>query len=125
MTPTLSQYFIHGKNNEVAPRDDLSEKDKLLAAEEAALSGRFRRVIECAATIEIETAYEEVRPGGPLNISMKVNGNDVASGQVPISAPLLFSANDCLDIGICLGGRVCARLLRPCPLPLLGPGRTW
>jgi len=44
-TPTLSQYFIHGKN-EAAPRNDLSEKDKLLAAEEAALSGRFRRVIE-------------------------------------------------------------------------------
>ncbi len=46
LTPTLSQYFIHGKNNEAPPRTDLSEKDQLLAAEEAALSGRFRRVIE-------------------------------------------------------------------------------
>ena len=45
-TPTLSQYFIHSKNGEAAPRSDLSEKDKLLAAEEAALSGRFRRVID-------------------------------------------------------------------------------
>ncbi len=46
LTPTLSQYFIHSKNDEAPPRNDLSEKDKLLAAEEAALSGRFRRVIE-------------------------------------------------------------------------------
>jgi CzcA family heavy metal efflux pump len=45
-TPTLSQYFIHRKNGEAAPSSDLSEKDKLLAAEDAALSGHFRRVIE-------------------------------------------------------------------------------
>ena len=29
-----------------------------------------------------------------------------AQGQVPISAPLLFTANDCLDIGIALGSPV-------------------
>jgi hypothetical protein len=30
----------------------------------------------------------------------------VATGQVPISAPLIFTANDCLDIGIALGSPV-------------------
>ncbi len=30
----------------------------------------------------------------------------VAKGQVPVSAPLLFTANDCLDIGVCLGSPV-------------------
>ncbi|MDR3748983.1 MAG: efflux RND transporter permease subunit [Acidobacteriota bacterium] len=45
-TPTLSQYFIHQTNGVPAPPGDLSRKDKLLAAEEAALSGHFRRVIE-------------------------------------------------------------------------------
>ncbi len=45
-TPTLSLYLMRSKNGEAAPRSDLSEKDKLLAAEDAALSGRFRRVIE-------------------------------------------------------------------------------
>jgi arylsulfatase len=58
------------------------------------------------ATIEVQTKYAEVRPGGPLDISAKVNGEVVASGQVPISAPLLFTANDCLDIGTCLGSPV-------------------
>jgi arylsulfatase A-like enzyme len=56
--------------------------------------------------IEIETAYVVPKPGGALNIAMKVNGEVFASGQVPISAPLLFTANDCLDIGIVHGSPV-------------------
>jgi hypothetical protein len=35
-----------------------------------------------------------------------VNGQTAAEGTVPISAPLLFTANDCLDIGIALGSPV-------------------
>ena len=49
--------------------------------------------------IEIETRYVALRPGGPLKITMKAAGKVVAEGEVPISAPLLFTANDCLDIG--------------------------
>lgn len=56
--------------------------------------------------IEIETAYTVPKPGGPLDITMKVNGRTVAEGRVPVSAPLLFTANDCLDIGIALGSPV-------------------
>jgi arylsulfatase len=56
--------------------------------------------------IEVETAYAVPKPGGPLNITLKVNGQVVATGQVPISAPLLFTANDCLDIGIAHGSPV-------------------
>jgi hypothetical protein len=37
---------------------------------------------------------------------MKVNGKDVASGVVPVSAPLRFSANDCLNFGIDIGSPV-------------------
>ena len=56
--------------------------------------------------IEVETAYAVPKPAGPLNITMKVNGEVVATGQVPVSAPLLFTANDCLDIGIVHGSPV-------------------
>jgi hypothetical protein len=56
--------------------------------------------------IEIETRYVVPKPGGPLKVTMKVGGNVVAEGTVPISAPLLFTANDCLDIGIALGSPV-------------------
>ncbi len=57
-------------------------------------------------TIEIETSYVEPRPGGPLNVVLRVDGTEVGSGTVPVSAPLLFSANDCLDIGRAYGGAV-------------------
>ncbi|MGN6427463.1 MAG: arylsulfatase [Leifsonia sp.] len=58
------------------------------------------------ATIEIVTALQEPRPGSPLTVSLRVDGTEVASGTVPVSAPLLFSANDCLDIGRAYGGAV-------------------
>ena len=48
----------------------------------------------------------EPRPGGPLTVSLRVDGDEVASGVVPVSAPLLFSANDCLDVGRAYGGAV-------------------
>ena len=56
--------------------------------------------------IEIETSYVVPRPGGALKVTMKVDGKVVAEGTVPISAPLIFTANDCLDIGIALGSPV-------------------
>jgi arylsulfatase len=37
---------------------------------------------------------------------MQVGQEVVATGQVPVSAPLLFTANDCLDVGIALGSPV-------------------
>jgi hypothetical protein len=39
-------------------------------------------------------------------VTVRVNGGEVAKGTVPISAPLMFTANDCLDIGTDLGSPV-------------------
>ena len=58
------------------------------------------------AKIEVETSYVELKPAGPLKVVIKVNGKEAASGVVPVSAPLLFTANDCLDIGTDLGSPV-------------------
>jgi hypothetical protein len=54
-------------------------------------------------TIDVEAAYAIARPAGPLSIKLKVNGEIVGEGEVPISAPLGLTANDCLDIGMALG----------------------
>ena len=72
------------------------------------------------ATITIETVYAEPKPGGPLTITIARNGDTVATGTVPISAPLLFSANDCLDIGTCLGGPVSLDYYDRAPFPFNG-----
>jgi arylsulfatase len=69
-----------------------------LVAKEKLPTGKVR--------IEVETEYAVKKPAGPLNVALKVNGAVVAKGQVPISAPLLFTANDCLDVGTDLGSPV-------------------
>jgi arylsulfatase A-like enzyme len=56
--------------------------------------------------VQVETTYVERKAAGPLQVVLKVNGKEVASGVVPISAPLGFTANDCLDFGIDLGSPV-------------------
>jgi CzcA family heavy metal efflux pump len=45
-TPTLSQYLIRGSHAEAPPRTDLTDKEKLMATEDAAITGRFRRVVD-------------------------------------------------------------------------------
>ena len=78
------------------------------------------RVPAGTATITVSTEYAEVKPGGPLNVTLSVNGEQQATGMVPISAPLLFTANDCLDIGICLGGPVALDYYDRAPFPFTG-----
>jgi arylsulfatase len=56
--------------------------------------------------IEVETAYIERKPTGPLKVTLKANGKVIAEGTVPVSAPLSFTANDCFDIGQALGSPV-------------------
>ncbi len=71
-------------------------------------------------TIEVRTLYEEPRPAGPLSITITANGALIAQGKVPISAPLLFSANDCLDIGKALGSPVSLDYYDRAPFPFNG-----
>ena len=59
-------------------------------------------------------------PAGPLDITVRVGGGVVAQGQVPVSAPLLFTANDCLDIGECLGSPVSMDYYDRAPFPFNG-----
>ena len=59
-------------------------------------------------------------PRGPLDITIRVGGEVLAKGLVPISAPLLFTANDCLDIGVCLGSPVSLDYYDKAPFPFDG-----
>jgi arylsulfatase A-like enzyme len=71
-------------------------------------------------TIVVETSYVEARPGGPLSVVISVDGEEWARGVVPVSAPLLFTANDCLDVGRCLGGVVSLDYFDKAPFPFTG-----
>jgi len=58
------------------------------------------------AKIEVETKYAVPKPAGPLDVTLRVNGVVMAQGQVPVSAPLAFTANGCLNVGINIGSPV-------------------
>jgi arylsulfatase len=68
----------------------------------------------------VRTVYEEPRPAGPLSITITANGAAVAQGTVPTSAPLAFTANDCLDIGKALGSPVSLDYRDRAPFPFNG-----
>jgi len=71
-------------------------------------------------TIEVVTRYLEKKAAGPLEIVLNVNGKEVAKGRVPVSAPLGFTANDCLDIGADLGSPVSIDYFDRAPFALKG-----
>lgn len=49
--------------------------------------------------IEVVTQPAEPKVHTPLNVSIRVNGQEVAKGQVPVSVPFAFTANDAFDVG--------------------------
>jgi arylsulfatase len=70
--------------------------------------------------IEVESKLAEARPAAPLDVTLKVNGKEVAKGRVPVTAPLTFTANDCLDIGRDLGSPVSADYFDKAPFEFNG-----
>jgi arylsulfatase len=61
---------------------------------------------EGKVTIEVVSTMKTDKKAGPMDVILKVNGKKVGKGEVPITAPLLFTANDCLDFGSDLGSPV-------------------
>lgn len=70
--------------------------------------------------IVVETKPTVPHPASPLAVKMTVNGTVVAEGEVPMSAPLTFTANDCLDIGSDLGSPVSIDYFDHAPFKLNG-----
>jgi arylsulfatase len=72
------------------------------------------------AKIEVETKILEPHPGSPARITLKVDGKEVATGEVPMTAPLAFTANDCLDFGSDLGSPVSPEYFDDAPFKFNG-----
>ncbi len=75
-------------------------------------------------TIEVNSRLAVPKPGAPMNVTLKVNGKSVGQGQVPITAPLSFTAQDCLDIGSDLGSPVSLDYFDQAPFEYNGAIRT-
>lgn len=71
-------------------------------------------------TIEVESRLASPKRGAPLDVLLKVNGKAVAQGQVPITAAVAFTANDCLDFGSDLGSPVSTEYYDKAPFAFNG-----
>ncbi|MDG1984383.1 MAG: arylsulfatase [Planctomycetota bacterium] len=72
------------------------------------------------AVIEVSSRLAAAKPASPMDITIKVNGKRVAGGQVPMTAPFAFTANDCLDLGSDLGSPVSLDYYDDAPYPFNG-----
>ncbi len=72
------------------------------------------------AVIEVSSRLVAAKPASPMDITITVNGKRVAGGQVPMTAPLTFTANDCLDLGSDLGSPVSLAYFDQAPFPFNG-----
>lgn len=70
--------------------------------------------------IEIRTTRQDGSLWSPLGIEIVIDGDIVGEGIVPQSAPLFFTANDCLDIGRALGSPVALDYRELAPFPFTG-----
>lgn len=79
-------------------------------------------------TIDVESRLAAPKRGAPLDVTLKVNGQVVAQGQVPVTAAFAFTANDCLDFGSDLGSPVSTDYYDKAPFAFngkLGVSKVW
>jgi len=70
--------------------------------------------------VKIEVESKLAKPGAPMDVTMKLNGEVVAEGKVPITVPGWFTGNDCLDLGSDLGSPVSNDYYDQAPFPFNG-----
>ena len=67
---------------------------------------RRQKVSAGPDNLVVTTTHTDASPAGARHTVTIDGGSTVAAGKVPVSVPILFTANDCLDIRTCLGSPV-------------------
>ncbi|GJM29662.1 MAG: arylsulfatase [Cyclobacteriaceae bacterium] len=78
--------------------------------------------------VEVVSRMTSPKRGAPMDVALNVNGKEVAKGQVPITAAVAFTANDCLDFGSDLGSPVSLNYYDEAPFEFngtLGTSKIW
>jgi hypothetical protein len=69
--------------------------------------------------VEVESKLA-ARIGGPMDVTLKVNGSAVAQGRVPAAMSLHFTSNATFDIGCDLDSPVSLDYFDQAPFPFNG-----
>lgn len=70
--------------------------------------------------IEVLTQMTAAKPGAPANLSLHLNGAQVASGTTPFTPPLAFTASETFDVGTDLGSPVALAYFERAPFAFAG-----
>ncbi|MBD0400106.1 arylsulfatase [Flammeovirga sp. EKP202] len=70
--------------------------------------------------IEVISKMTQNKARAPMSISILVNGKEISKGTVPVTAPLAFTANDCLDFGSDKGSPVSENYFDKAPYNFTG-----
>ena len=73
-----------------------------------------------AASIEVQTRPTAAKPGAPVALSLRVNGEEVASGTTPFAPPLTFTASETFDVAEDLGSPVALDYFERAPFAFNG-----
>ncbi|MNI76608.1 hypothetical protein D3C73_1328520 [compost metagenome] len=65
-----------------------------------------QRVPAGKVSIEVLTSMTAPKPGSPANLSLRLNGQEVAKGVTPFTPPILFTASETFDVAEDLGSPV-------------------
>ncbi|WP_271407951.1 arylsulfatase [Pseudomonas sp. Q1-7] len=75
------------------------------------------------ANIEVQTRPTAAKPGAPVALSLRVNGEEVASGTTPFAPPLTFTASETFDVAEDLGSPVALDYFERAPFAFDGTVR--
>ena len=78
--------------------NSLSVKRKQIKAEKPLKLGNNK--------ILVQTRFLTAKRGGPIEVTMSIDGKEIAKGTVELSIPLAFTASETFDIGMDLGSPV-------------------
>ncbi|MFI8608091.1 arylsulfatase [Pseudomonas sp. NPDC077649] len=76
-----------------------------------------------SATIEVRTQTTAAKPGAPVQLSLLVDGEEVASGVTPFAPPLTFTASETFDVAQDLGSPVALDYFERAPFAFEGKVR--
>ncbi|MCY1332846.1 choline-sulfatase [compost metagenome] len=72
------------------------------------------------ASIEVLTSMSAPKPGSPANLSLRLNGQEVAKGSTPFTPPLTFTASETFDVAEDLGSPVALDYFERAPFAFNG-----
>ncbi len=79
-----------------------------------------QRIPAGRATVAVELTMAGRLPRSPADVSLRINNQEVATGKVPVTAPIVFTVTGTMDVGKDVGAPVSLEYLNQAPFAFNG-----